>query len=132
MRDPNFFMTRYSPVTTQMAFVDGPADAFAEVVAARAETLTRMWELPWQVKKQCAQGCLEKKLDALLPLTSVRSSKPLVSATKANWSAYTPNGSQGGDVHSEPSYLAGKLGVRTLTVVLVEDVPNGQPGSVQA
>ena len=131
MRHPDFFLKRYSPVTTQMAFVDMPAAAFSEVVAARAEMLTKMWELPWEVKKQYVQGSLEKKLDALLPLTSVRSSKTLVSATRANWSTYIPNGSQGGDAHSEPSYLAGKLGVRTLTVVLVEDVPNGQPGSVQ-
>lgn len=131
MRDTEFFLRRYAPVTTQMAFVEMPADDFAEALFARTEEITKMWELPWQVKKQFLQGDLGNKLNALLPLTSVRSTKNLVSATKSNWATYIPNGYRGGDVHSAPSYLAGKLKIRTLTVILVEDVPGEQPGSVQ-
>lgn len=131
MRDPDFFLRRYAPVTTHMAFVEMPAAEFAEALFVRAEEITKMWGLPWQVKRQYLQEDLGKKLNALLPLSSVRSTKDLVSATRSNWSAYIPNGYLGGDVHSTPSYLAGKLKIRTLTVILVEDLPGEQPGSVQ-
>lgn len=131
MRDLDFFLKQYAPVTTQMAFFEMPAIDFAEALFLRTEEITKMWELPWQVKKRAVHGGLHGKLQALLPLTSVRGSKTLVSETQSNWSAYIPNGHRGGDVHAEPTYLAGKLGIRTLTVVLVEDVPQGQPGSIQ-
>lgn len=131
MRDPDFFLKRYAPVTTQMAFVEMPAAEFAEALFLRTEEIAKMWELPWRVKKEFLTGSLADKLNALLPLTSVCSTKDLVSSTKSNWSAYIPNGFRGGDAHSEPRFLAGKLRIRTLTVVFVEDVPSGQPGSVQ-
>ncbi|MBX3585258.1 MAG: hypothetical protein KF796_01350 [Ramlibacter sp.] len=118
-------------MTTQMAFVEMPAAEFAEALFVWKDEITKMWESSWQVKKQFIQGTLASKLDALLPLTSVRSSKDLVSGTKSSWAAYIPNGFRGGDAHSAPSYLAGKLKIRTLTVILVDDVPAGQPGSVQ-
>ena len=131
MRELNFFLKRYAPVTTHMAFAEMPAAEFAEALCVWTDEITKMWELPWQVKKQFIQGILASKLDALLPLTSVRSTKDLISATNSSWAAYIPNGFRGGDAHSAPSYLAGKLKIRTLTVILVEDVPAGQPGSVQ-
>lgn len=131
MRDPDFFLRRYAPVTTHLAFAEMPAAEFAEALFVRTEEITKMWELPWQVKTQLIQGGLASKLEALLPLTSVRSTKDLVSATGSSWAAYIPNGYRGGDAHAEPRFLAGKLKIRTLTVILVEDVPKGQPGSVQ-
>jgi len=131
MRDTDFFLRRHAPITTHMAFVEMPAADFAEALFVRTEEITKMWELPWQVKKQSIRGSLASKLNELLPLTSVRSTKELVSGTNSNWATYIPNRHSGGDVHSAPSYLAGKLKIRTLTVILVEDVLRGQPGSVQ-
>ena len=95
MCDLDFFLKQYAPVTTQMAFVEMPAIAFAEALFLRTEEITKMWELPWQVKKHAVHGALHNKLQALLPLTSVRSSKTLVSETQSNWSAYIPNGHTG-------------------------------------
>lgn len=77
-------------------------------------------------------GELSEKLHALLPLTLVRPTKTLVSQTSSRWSAYIPNGYPlGGDVHAEPSHLSGVLKIRTLTVIMTEDVLGSQPGSMQ-
>ena len=107
MRDPAFFLTRYAPVTTEMAFAEMPLDDFAEALFVWTDTNTKRAKFPWQVKKQFLQGSLANKLDALLPLSLPRSSKELISATKSNWVTYIPNGSRGGDAHSAPRYLAG-------------------------
>ncbi|MCW2601817.1 MAG: Uncharacterized protein JWM02_3646 [Frankiales bacterium] len=131
MRDPEFFMRRYAPVTTRLAFFDISAAAVAEAVFDRDKEMTERWELPWKVKKVPIESNLAGKLHALLPLSSVRASKLLLSATRSNWSAYIPNGYPLGDIHGEPSFFAEKLKVRTLSIVLSEDVPKKQVGSFQ-
>jgi hypothetical protein len=131
MRDPQFFLHKYAPVTTQMAFVEMPASEFADALFIRANQMNDMWNLPGQVTMLKREGSLADKLDLLLPLTSVVDTKTLVSEMKSNWAAYIPNGHRGGDVNTEPSFLSGTLKIRTLSIVLVTDVPNQQPGSAQ-
>lgn len=131
MHDRDFFLGQYAPVTTHMAFFEMSAAEFANALFGRTDAITKMWDFPWQVKKQTVSGTLANKLDGLLPLTTVRSSKTLVSATRSGWVAYIPNSYRGGDVHAEPDFLAKTLRVRSLSVVLTEDVPRGQPGSLQ-
>jgi hypothetical protein len=131
MRDPDFFLRRYAPVTTTIAFFEMSPRPLAEAVFARSEEINRMWQLPWKAKMERADGDLTKKLDALLPLTSAQSSKVLLSGTKSGWSTYIPNGYPTNDVHTEPRFLGQQLGVRTLSIVMVNDEPKGQPGSLQ-
>lgn len=131
MRDLNFFLNRYAPVTTQLAFIEMPAAALATALDARAAEIAQLWSLPRNIGKEEVRGNLAEKIDGLFPMTTVRATKVLVSGTTSSWTAYFPNCASGGDAHSEPDFLAGSYGVRCLTIVVVEDVPKIRPGSTQ-
>jgi hypothetical protein len=130
MRDMNFFMRRYAPVTTHMAFVEMPADDFAKAFLAWRQEINTLFEFDWQEGVKPVKGNLAKKLDALLPLAAGPQTKHLISSTQSKWTVYIPNGAGGGDVHSPTRHMTRILGLRSVTVVLTADEA-GRPGSTQ-
>ncbi|MFT3777546.1 MAG: hypothetical protein QM772_04565 [Ottowia sp.] len=114
-----------------MAFFEMAAGDLADFVFKRTVEINQRFDLPGDVQKLPTEGKLEEKLEKLLPLTGPISDKVLISETSSNWCAYIPNGINGGDVHSQPDYLAGILRVRSVSIVLNTDVPNKRLGSVQ-
>lgn len=131
MRDPEFFMHRYAPSTAQMAFFKLPVEEFADRLLERERWVTQNAELPWTVTREEVNGALEDKLPSLLPLTSVWPTKKMVTQTNSCWTALIANQWTGGDVQSPSSYLSKAWNVEVITIILVRDVPRGQPGSMQ-
>lgn len=130
MRDPQFFLKKYAPVTTNIAFLDRPLAQIDRVVFGRSDESARKWNEP-AVQHHFVPGALDQKLESLLPLVAGYENKRLLSATRSRWTAYFINGYPFGDVHTEPSWLAEHEHARSLSVILVEDVPRSIPGSVQ-
>lgn len=130
MRDPGFFLNRYAPTTTHIAFLDESPHKLADFIYAREVDLNSQYEFPTQVQRSEVEADLDTKLELLLPLTSMND-RTLICKTESNWSAYITNGINGGDVHSQPHYLASILKVRSVGIIMVADVPGGQPGSMQ-
>ncbi|WP_241236062.1 hypothetical protein [Eikenella corrodens] len=69
-------------------------------------------------------------MNSLLPLT-LHSPKAMISETQSPWCVYVDNSMQGTDLNSDPRYLCKTLGIREVSVVMVKDIPNDQPGSTQ-
>jgi hypothetical protein len=125
--DQDFFVRRYAPVTTHMAFFRMPVEEFAGIVYERKK-ISRGSRGP--VRCHEAQGPLPSRLESLLPLTCPNTK--ILLARHGEWTAYIPNGwPQGGDIGTDAGYLGSTLNIRVVTVTLVKDVPDGQPGSTQ-
>jgi hypothetical protein len=125
------FLRGYAPVTTQMVFFKMPMDDLVPKLYQRELEIKQKWRSEDEVKCWPVSGCLPKMLDGLLPLASP-SDKILV-ASHGDWATYIQNGFRVVDVdpYSQPGYMAERLRALTVTVVLVEDEPGGQPGSIQ-
>lgn len=131
MRDPDFFLAKYAPVTAHLAFIEAPATTCANSLLARANEVATLWNLPWTPTYRQIAGPLDSKLAALLPLPSGRHSKTLVSSTSSSWSAYIPNAYKGGDAHTEPKLLAQALQTRAVITVLADGRTPHDPVSFQ-
>ena len=131
MRTPEFFLDHYAPVTTHLAFFEMPVSDLAQVLYDRNVKINKDCGFDWVVQKNAVRGTLSEKLHALLPMASGLPTKKLVSQTASRWSVYAVNKYPFGDVHSEPSYLSRVLKIRVLSIIMIKDVPGGQPGSMQ-
>jgi hypothetical protein len=128
MRDPDFFLRRYAPTTNIMAFLEAPYDKLVDCIAQWERKRDKYREVP--VQKIEIGGTWEQRLNSLLPLT-LHSPKAMISETQSPWCVYVDNGMQGTDLNSDPRYLCKTLGIREVSVVMVKDIPNDQPGSTQ-
>ena len=70
MRDPGFFLNRYAPTTTHIAFLDESPHKLADFIYAREVDLNSQYEFPTQVQRSEVEADLDTKLELLLPLTS--------------------------------------------------------------
>ena len=128
MRDPDFFLHRYAPTTNLMAFLEVPYDKLVDGLAQWERKQDKYREVP--VQKIEIGGTWEQRLNSLLPLT-LHSPKAMISETQSPWCVYVDNGMQRTDLNSDPRYLCKTLGIREVSVVMVKDIPNDQPGSTQ-
>lgn len=131
MRDPYFFTERFAPVTTHMAFISADVSTVVTALGERAKRINAEWQLPWEVKVETVEGRLADKLTALLPLTSIRSTKTLLTETRSEWTGYMANGFPRGDVHIEPEYLSSTLRTRCVVCVVALPMPGIALGSIQ-
>ena len=128
MRDPEFFLHRYAPTTTTLAFLEVPYAELVDFIVQweRKRDVVNDRRVP--VRKIDIGGTWEQRLNSLLPLNR---SKVMVSETQSNWCVYVNNSPNGTDLYADPPYLCEKLGVREIAVTLVRDIPKIKPGSTQ-
>ena len=128
MRDPEFFLHRYAPTTTTLAFLEVPYAELVDFIVQweRKRDVVNDRRVP--VQKIDIGGTWEQRLNSLLPLNR---SKVMVSETQSNWCVYVNNSPNGTDLYADPPYLCEKLGVREIAVTLVRDIPKIKPGSTQ-
>jgi hypothetical protein len=96
-----------------------PTPEFAKIVHERYKVIAEMAEMGCP-RFYPVNGTLSSMLDSLLPYASNK--KLLVQ--HGGWTAY-----MGGDIETDASYLGEKLKIRVVSVHMIQDVPNGQPGS---
>ena len=80
MRDPDFFLRRYAPTTTIMAFLESPYDKLVDGLAQWERKQDKYREVP--VQKIEIGGTWEQRLNSLLPLT-LHSPKAMISETQS-------------------------------------------------
>ncbi len=131
MRDPEFFLKKYEPVTSSMSFIDIDFEKCAQEIFEHNYRVNKEWEFPWEVQKIHVPDNLVDKLYKMLPLAPTNLTKELISKTTSNWVMYTTNGNSGSMSCSEASYVAERFKARVVTVLMVEDIRGGPPGSVQ-
>ncbi|THT95456.1 hypothetical protein E9531_17140 [Lampropedia puyangensis] len=131
MKNIDFFLNDFAPITTSMAFFEVDAKSFSENVFRRLRKINDDWNFPWEVEVNRVNGDFECKLQALLPLSN-QYNNFLITSTKSGWVLYLSNNFiNGTDVHSQPSYFSREWRIRNLSLVMVEDVPSKKPGSFQ-
>lgn len=113
-----------------MSFLEIPYSDLVKYLYQRECQLADFWEHPRKPKVIIADGLFEDKLQKLLPLTRSHNRK-IISATQSPWCLYTTNGALWPDVHAQPPYIADILGIRMISVVMVEHIPQKQLGSMQ-
>ncbi|MBH5330221.1 hypothetical protein H9Q10_11160 [Eikenella sp. S3360] len=128
MRDPEFFLHRYAPTTTTLAFLEVPYAELVDFIVQWERKRDIVNEYPTPTRKIDIGGTWEERLNSLLPLNR---SKVMVSETQSNWCVYVNNSPNGTDLNADPPYLCEKLGVREIAVTLVRDIPQIKPGSTQ-
>jgi hypothetical protein len=120
MRDPEFFLFKYAPISSRMSFVDVGYDIVLDWWIKRQRDLELSWN-KWDVPVQQIDGTLCQKLDALLPLDG---RKVMVTETANGGIAYFSNGMHG-DVSSDSSHMATIYRCRHIGVTMVRDGKNG-------
>ena len=128
MRDPEFFLHRYAPTTTTLAFLEVSYVELVDFIVQWERKRDIVNEYPTPTRKIDIGGTWEERLNSLLPLNR---SKVMVSETQSNWCVYVNNSPNGTDLYADPPYLCEKLGVREIAVTLVRDIPKIKPGSIQ-
>ncbi|WP_375768466.1 hypothetical protein NR798_43435 [Archangium gephyra] len=108
---------RWAPITSEMAFLETPAEHAARAFAAWQAGLMAPRGIAVEVRP--VSGSLEQALSALLPLTTPEARRDLFIPTRSPWTAYVENGWAGTDAASPMRYMARALGCRGLRVVAV-------------
>jgi len=108
---------RWAPITSEMGFLEAPAEHAARAFAAWQAGLLAPPGIAVEVRP--VLGSLEQALSALLPMTSPESRRDLFIPTRSPWTAYVENGWGGTDAASPMRYMARTLGCRGLRVVAV-------------
>jgi hypothetical protein len=122
---------RWAPVTSEMGFLEAPAEYAARAFGAWQAGLQAPRGISVQVRP--VSGSLEQALSTLLPLTDAERQRYLFIPTRGPWTAYLDNGWRGTDAASAMGHMAEVLGCRGLRVVAVPHTlrkDKGRYGSV--
>jgi hypothetical protein len=105
---------RWSPVTSDMGFLECDAERAARAFAAWQARLLEPQGVTVAVHP--VTGSLEQVLSALLPLTDSERQRHLFIPTRSAWTAYFDNAHRGTDAVSAMSYMAETLGCRGMRI----------------
>jgi hypothetical protein len=119
MRDPDFFLSRYAPVTTEFSVISTALDAVLDHWIGWHRGIWEQYN--WKVPLVPVQGSLANKLDALLPLDS---QARLLTETADGQLAVFCNFSQTNG-SSDAKYLARQFKLTETRVVLADGKRNG-------
>ena len=116
MRDPDFFLKRYAPVTTSFSIVSA---SFDEVLDHWLAWHRRTWEpYGFNIPDQRFNQALDSKLDTLLPLDRMAR---LITETRDGRIAIFANYRTGSDGSPDADYLADYYKRQRVRVVMVKD-----------
>lgn len=113
------FEDSLAPLTSEMGFVDAPADRLCDTYLA--------WQRPIQSKRRVelrtrlVTGDLRAALHSLLPLNAIEARRCLFVPTASAWTAFFENRTTGTDASSSMSVLSRLLRCRAVRVVAIPD-----------
>jgi hypothetical protein len=131
MRDPEFFLERFVPVTTGFAFLEFPFRRLCDAMLEREKAVNAMWGFPFKVKAERIRAPLDQKLEHLLPLTVPVPTRLLLIETRSDWVAWLENKARSPDPGSQPRYMGRQLRARRLSLMISQEIPDQNIGSTQ-